>query len=996
MSLPPVLRTFLLLAGLLGLGPAGWAQGWQPDAALSRLLIHQLVQDRAGLLWVAAEEGLFRYDGYDLVPLAALAPLPAGLRLDRALVLTLDAQQRLWIGSSRGLFRLDLVGGRRLMQVPLPGVGLAPVVVNSLLLHPRTGALWVGYADQAVAVFADPDQPGRRVPLALGTPAVWLGPADDSAVWAVSAAHRVAYCTPHRGTLRPYQPIAELRPLAGTRPLQLLGTRSLYEEQPDGSLRPVLRWLPGRDEANFVPGQRGSDWQWVVAGQLVQLSPRPGAARPRVQLSPAPFERAGQLPRPYTVVDDANGLRWAYCPSQRGCYKQRAGAEAIEALPSRPLARYSTRTILRLPDGRLFVSAYGAALTQPADSPQAPLRPFPLRENGRASEAVLLDALRTPAGQVVFAEENHPFGLLDYRRGQLRRLARSAPDTSFISSLCVLQDSSGAVWGGSSRGLFRLDVGRGRALPYRPPGRPTAPLPFDKLEIQKLAAAPGGWLWLATSGGLYRLHPATGRLAHFGTAETGPARLPTDDLLSVWATTDGSAWVGTRAAGLLLVHPQQGLRRQLTTATGLPSNTVGTVLLDQQGQVWAGTFAGLVRYDPVRRRLSVFTETDGLADAELNRQSAWRAPEGTLYFGGVGGLHRVRPARAAGGRQQAPHLLLSAYTQHHSRPDTTQTHYLPGPAQPALTLAPADAFVELHLALTDYLTPEQARFEYRLPGSPDQRWRPLGNTHVLSLRGLPAGDYSVELRGVSGRGVAARNELRVPLTVRAVWWRRPWAWLLAAALLGAGLYGLHRRRLARVRRVERLRSRIAADLHDEVGTLLTRVSLQAELLRQTRPEADPTLERLLSNSRQAAGTMRDIVWGIDAQADTVGALLDRMRDHLDQTAAPAGLATELRVQGLRDAQTLPPELRQHLYLIFKEAVSNAARHAQHAAHLTVTLTREGGWLTLLVEDDGQPTGAATRSGMGRRNMQQRAGLLGGTLTAEARPQGFVVSLRVPF
>jgi signal transduction histidine kinase len=254
----------------------------------------------------------------------------------------------------------------------------------------------------------------------------------------------------------------------------------------------------------------------------------------------------------------------------------------------------------------------------------------------------------------------------------------------------------------------------------------------------------------------------------------------------------------------------------------------------------------------------------------------------------------------------------------------------------------------------------------------------------------------VELRGVSGRGVPAANQLRVPLRIEAVWWRQPWAWLLAAGLVGSALYGLHRRRLARVRQVERLRSRIAADLHDEVGTLLTRVSLQAELLRQQPAEAGPVLERLLSNSRQAAGTMRDIVWGIDAQADTVGALLDRMRDHLDQTASPAGLATELHVRGLRDAQPLPPELRQHLYLIFKEAVSNAARHARGATRLDVTLARESGWLTLLVQDDGQPTGAATRSGMGRRNMQQRAGLLGGTLLAEARPQGFVVQLRVPF
>ncbi|QHJ07973.1 hypothetical protein GUY19_12030 [Hymenobacter busanensis] len=980
---------WLLVAWLLAWATQAQAQAWQPDAVLHRLLIHQMAQDRTGLLWVAADEGVFRYDGYDLVPLAALAPA-AGSGFDHAQALAFDSEHRLWLGCARGLFRLH---GTRLEQLALPKVGHRPTQINALLRHPRTGALWVSYGDGLLAVFSALGGAGRSVALPFSDAAAWLSPAADSAVWAVSAMHRVAYCTAAQGSrLQPYQPLGQLLPVPGTHPQLLVGTYALHEEQPDGTLRERLRWLPGADEPNFRPGQQGNTWQWVAAGQLVQLQWEPGHHLPQVQLSPAAFERAGQLPRQYAVFTDANGLRWSTSSGQRGCYKQRVGAESVEALASRPLRRYSTRAITRLPDGRLLVGAYGAALVQPADSPRAALRPLPLWEDGRPSAAIFLDVLRTRSGQVVFAEENHPFGQLDPATGRLRRLAM--PGATFTSSLCLQQDAAGTVWGGTNRGLFRLDLADGRVQLYTRPADAT-PLPFAQQEIQEIVSAPGGWLWLATSSGLYRLHPATGRLEHYGTSEPASHRLPTDALLCVWAAADGAAWVGTRDQGLLLVRPGRGLIRQLTTATGLPSNTVATVLADASGDLWCGTYAGLVHYNPLRQRLAVLNETDGLTDAELNRQSAWRAPDGSLYFGGVGGLHRVRPGQFAVSTLRAPRLLLASYTQHHSRTDTVRTHFLAG-AAPLFTLAPADAFLELNLALTDFLAPEQARFEYRLLGSSDTRWNPLGSTHVLALRGLLAGRYQLEVRGVSGRGLPAQNQLRLPVVVEAVWWRQPWAWLLGAAAAGAVLYGLHRRRLARVRREERLRSRIAADLHDEVGTLLTRVSLQAELLRQTQPEANPTLERLLSNSRQAAGTMRDIVWGIDAAADSVGALLDRMRDHLDQTAAPAGLATELHVRGLRDALPLPPELRQHLYLIFKEAVSNAARHARGASRLDVTLARESGWLTLLVADDGQPTGTATRSGMGRRNMQQRADLLGGTLTADAQPQGFVVRLRVPF
>ena len=245
----------------------------------------------------------------------------------------------------------------------------------------------------------------------------------------------------------------------------------------------------------------------------------------------------------------------------------------------------------------------------------------------------------------------------------------------------------------------------------------------------------------------------------------------------------------------------------------------------------------------------------------------------------------------------------------------------------------------------------------------------------------------------------ARGQLRT-----AVQGRRQ-AWLSAAAL-AAGLalvLGLSwwagRQRRRRTAHEEHLRARIAADLHEEVGTLLARVSMQADLLHQQQPELSPALERLLGNSRAAALTMRDIAWSSDTQTGTVGALLDRMRDHLDHVAAPAGLLTLLRTNGLHDNQPLRPELRQHLYLIFKEAVANVLLHATQATTITVNLTHYAvaSDLVFTIENDGRPALAAVRSGIGLRNMQQRAAALRGALEAGPRREGgFGVRLQVPF
>lgn len=223
--------------------------------------------------------------------------------------------------------------------------------------------------------------------------------------------------------------------------------------------------------------------------------------------------------------------------------------------------------------------------------------------------------------------------------------------------------------------------------------------------------------------------------------------------------------------------------------------------------------------------------------------------------------------------------------------------------------------------------------------------------------------------------------------------------LASALLLGAGGAALRTYRRRQQRREAALRQQLAADLHDEVGTLLTRVSVQAQLLA-SRPAGQhaAVLAQLLSNSQAAASTLRDVAWGLDTSADSAGSLADRMRDYLAQTVGAAGWSTELHAANWSDALVLSPAVRQGVYRIFKEAVTNALRHAAHADALRVELRHTAGQLALAIFDNGRAAildpGPVT--GLGLRSMRQRAAALGGTL--HAHPQatgGFAVHLTVP-
>ena len=448
---------------------------------------------------------------------------------------------------------------------------------------------------------------------------------------------------------------------------------------------------------------------------------------------------------------------------------------------------------------------------------------------------------------------------------------------------------------------------------------------------------------------------------------------------------------GPRLAGHRARRPGPG---RPGCGQGLPNSSVSTITPDPNGGLWLGTYAGLVRYEPeAAGRVALFTTADGLSADECNGRAAAVDPhDGSLLIGGVAGLHRIWPGqRPTAQPRPAPRLHLAAYQALHLQADSSHLyHRLTTDVLPALHLTPTQPLLDLYLALSDNLGP--ARYSYRIHGWLDGRWLPLGTVPQLRLQGLPAGDYEVEIRGETAQGVLAPNTLRLPLAVTAEWYRRPLVWAAAALAAMAGVWLVQRQRLRRQQHEYARRARLAADLHDEVGALLTRVTLQAELLQELPAAAVPArLAALREDSQAATATVRDIIWSVSPEADTPDGLLGRMHDVLVHATQAAGLSVDLQPENWPDdgRQLLPPDVRQHVYLTFKEAVTNVLRHAPAATRLDVTVRYLGrGQLLLRVTNDGPVvSGPGARAGQGLRNMRQRAAALGWRLHAGPRPGG---------
>ncbi len=222
-------------------------------------------------------------------------------------------------------------------------------------------------------------------------------------------------------------------------------------------------------------------------------------------------------------------------------------------------------------------------------------------------------------------------------------------------------------------------------------------------------------------------------------------------------------------------------------------------------------------------------------------------------------------------------------------------------------------------------------------------------------------------------------------------------------LLGVGgWFWVYRQR--EQRREMALRNRLAADLHDDVGTLLSQIAMQSSLLQEDLTDAAGQREQLgqiAEASRAAVRQLNDVVWSLDAHNDQLPDLLDRMRDYAYEVLGSAGLEVQFELPAQLPTRALPVLVRRNLYLIYKEALHNALRHAVGATLVKVRVQYgPAGRLSLLIHDNGQgaEAGAAApgrRSGHGLRNMAERARVLGGTVRSGPEASGFAVYVELP-
>lgn len=554
----------------------------------------------------------------------------------------------------------------------------------------------------------------------------------------------------------------------------------------------------------------------------------------------------------------------------------------------------------------------------------------------------------------------------------------------------LFEDSRGNIWVSTialPSGLARWQ--RAGETWHDLSSAPGLPLPKDDLA-RAFGEDSAGNLWIGFNGGAARYRDGT---FTFFTAKDG---LPSGSVMNFHTDRAGRLWFTSARSGLIRVD-DPGVERPVfinyTTAEGLSSNSAEAITEDLRGHIYVSTGRGLDRLDPTTGYVKHFTTAEGLAPGKI--LAAFRDRAGVLWFGTWQGLSRLAP-----GRDETPALpppiLITALSVAGKRQSVSAR----GDIEISLPdLAANRNQLQIDFVALSFAPGEVLRYQYKLEGS-DAEWGAPTEQRTVNFANLAPGRYRFVVRGVNSDGVASSIPATISFRVLSPIWQRPWFLALAALAAGLVVYALYRYRVAQLLKVERVRTRIATDLHDDIGANLTKIAILSEVAKRQRgngdEETDSPLSAIARISRESAASMSDIVWAINPRRDRLLDLVRRMRQHAEELFALRDIDLSFDVADAEQHLGVGIDVRRDLLLIFKEAVNNVARHSG-CTRVEIRLNVEGPWLNLLIRDDGAGFDPSVESnGEGLSSMRLRAEKLGGSLNVESRPgHGATVKGRIP-
>jgi signal transduction histidine kinase/ligand-binding sensor domain-containing protein len=983
--------------------------------------ITRVVQDSRGFIWICTPGGLSRFDGQTFTNYGVDDGLPHISVTD-----LLEVEDVHWIATNGGgVARFDTSETHRpsgpsgaLFSVFAVGDTPATNRVN-VLYRDRGGTIWAG-TDGGLFQRSRSDAGFVRVPLHLSwhpdpSVQVWALVEDESGVlwigsrfgllrrapdgqvaqytirpegatdhvWAVLAHEKRLWLGHDSGLIvfrPPSAPLSATNDLQPRSPAQSNGALQLPDAPGEARRYQPIENMPVVRVQALARSSSGAVWIGTLGGGLAEFHHGRFSS----------YTRAHGLDDPmvYAVAEDRGGNIWA---GTRNGTMRIARAGFVVYSEAEGLGPWVAAVFER--DGTLYATSHEFRVSKFDGKRFVTVKPrLPPHATGFRSLSVLLDRagdwwFATRHGVFRFARVDR-FERLDAMNPTSVYMVREGLADNDVSGL--FEDRQGDIWmahfAPGDEVLTRWERATGVFHRYssRHGLRPTS-------SATAFAQDAKGHLWIGfRDGEVVRYEPQ-----HF-IQELPPMREPDRRVNSIHEDGQGRIWVSILGWGLVRIDTRAGRQthvRLYSTSDGLASNNAGVLAEDGRGDIYVevGERFGIDKLDTRTNRIRHFTSSDGVPPSDI--MAAWRDRSGDLWFATTMGLLRFTP-----GSESPSSLPVTRIASLRIDDEAVSVPPLGSIALGPYVLGPGRNRLELTFFGTTPNLDANLRYQYRLEGT-EADWSAPTAQQTVTFASLAPGRYRFLVRAVNTDGGASETPASLVFNVLPPIWQRWWFLSLAAFAVAAAAYAVHRARMVRVIELERVRTRIATDLHDDIGSGLSQVAVLTEVLRR-RVGSDPAVSEPLSAvgeiSRGLVDSMSEIVWAINPRRDHISDLTHRMRRFASEVLGARDIELQFTAPDDRRDSPLGPDVRREVWLIFKEGVNNSARHAA-CTRVSIDCALDSHWLELSIRDNGRgfdPKSAG--DGNGLSSMRQRAARLGGTLTIVSDlNEGTTLTVRAP-
>jgi signal transduction histidine kinase/ligand-binding sensor domain-containing protein len=937
-------------------------------AALSQLTIRAIVQTRDRYLWMGTYNGLIRFDGVRSISFD-MANTPA-LSSDAVYVLHEDRSGDLWIGTDDG-------GVIRYRNGRFEAFGAAQGLTESevsAICEDSDGKLWVGTRR---GLFHRVNDDFAALGTMTNARITTLAAAPDGSLWIGTS----------KGLFRLREgntaPVAEFtnRYVHG---LAMDSDGVLWvavDSTGNARIIPQAGGMQVQTHSGpllyswFQMGRAGTFWLAAFDGTLCRLD---GLTNSAVM---ARFEQRNLM----SLCEDLEGNTWVGVESD-GLYRvRRKQVRTISTRDGLPIN--DVTTLLQDENGGIWLGTFGKGLF------------------AAENEAMKFEPIRIPTVVNVTALQEGADGTLTvgtYNEGRYRRAG-----TNFVAGAkglpgcrAIYEDRDGGLWVGTLINGVEHHHRDGRMTRY------TTRDGLASDRIQSLVQDPLGDLWIGTLRGLNRI--SGGEVIRF----PGEEVLARKTVRALYADERGAVWIGTLGGGLARFYKD---RLQVITARhGLPSEDIEQILEDDEGNLWLGTWAGIVRVS--REELEACAEgrqnfvkamalgpQDGMITPGCGsgfQPSCMKSLSGTLWFCTPGGLVIVDPKSIKPGTQPLPVYIEEATADDRSVPIEKRN----------VTVAPGARRVSFRYTALSFSAPGKIQFRYRLEGY-DDAWVSAGVAREVTYTRLPAGSYQFRVSAGNKDGVWNTAGAVLGVVVVPPWWQNWWFRGLAIAGLVGIVFGAYELRICQHKKArtmqelfarrliesqEQERKRVAAELHDSLGQSLQVIKGRAQLgLNRTAnsSESAKQFEEISTAASEAIQEVRTISHALrPAELDQLG-LAKAIEWMVEKTNATS--TTRFAYEGV-GGDGLTPQMEISIYRIAQEGINNVLKHA-HATEAILQLQREGGVVRFSLLDNGRGLVKSVRSdGRGLLGIAERVRLLGGKFDIQSAPgRGTRLTVTIP-